>query len=631
MIFKCLLIILLVLTHTVVEAQDENRLDNQNRRSHKRLNISDLRYSQIHYDSVDEARIARMTNTHAFYDSIRSDSNVNFFMRTLARAVVTASKFNAEKVNQRIYLANDERYFNKYTGKKIRDIRIIQSDIFAQSGESEIWIQRVMDDLHALTKQSAVRQNLLFKSGDTISPLTMNINENLLRDLPYLSSAHFVIDMIPESPNEVDIWVFTRDNWSISADIRNNGSTKQRFVDVFDKNFLGYGNELIIRNYLPTKYQGYALEGVYNMDNLWGTFISGSLRLSVGETNNIVEAKLFKPYVTPSSSAGGFSVSSHKYNSYLMLSDTIHLTMKKSMDVWLGKSFMLSARKGTAFFISSKFGREFYPRRIEVSKYDNPYYHNRSYMLVSLGVSRENYYQGNYIFGFSRIADIPYGFKIELNGGYEWGEFQNRYYVGGQLGIGDLTRIGYFSAMGNFDTYISRQGKMEQGNVGLNFQYFTNLHSWGRYSFRQFLTVNMTMGMNRYNGEREILMFDSPGNLRGMRDRGVIGTNRFVLRGESVVFTPYYIAGFQMAFFGYGDFGWLGDKYAIFDNSFRGVLGLGVRIKNERLVFKNIQLRFGFILHRGPESRGSFIYLSNEEQFITNRFKPVEPMFREYH
>ena len=57
-----------------------------------------------------------------------------------------------------------------------------------------------------------------------------------------------------------------------------------------------------------------------------------------------------------------------------------------------------------------------------------------------------------------------------------------------------------------------------------------------------------------------------------------------ILNTETVVFTPYQPLGFRIAVFGFADFGLIGYSPNIFKNDFFTSFGLGVRLRNERLV-----------------------------------------------
>ena len=89
-----------------------------------------------------------------------------------------------------------------------------------------------------------------------------------------------------------------------------------------------------------------------------------------------------------------------------------------------------------------------------------------------------------------------------------------------------------------------------------------------------------------------MIRFTHDNGLQALKEY-VTGTNRMILNTETVVFTPYQPLGFRIAVFGFADFGLIGYSPNIFKNDFFTSFGLGVRLRNERLVFNTVQIRLG--------------------------------------
>ena len=58
------------------------------------------------------------------------------------------------------------------------------------------------------------------------------------------------------------------------------------------------------------------------------------------------------------------------------------------------------------------------------------------------------------IYGYGTREYLASGYKAELTGGYSWGEFGERMYLGTGYTIGDFTRIGYLSGGFSLGSYI---------------------------------------------------------------------------------------------------------------------------------------------------------------------------------
>ena len=103
------------------------------------------------------------------------------------------------------------------------------------------------------------------------------------------------------------------------------------------------------------------------------------------------------------------------------------------------------------------------------------------------------------------------------------------------------------------------------------------------------------------------------------------GTNRAVLRSETVVFTPWDIYRFKMAMYGFADVGTIGYRGNLFRNRFYSTLGVGVRIKNENLIFGTINIRLGIALGKTGFMRAEYFDISSENRREPLRYIPQEP------
>jgi hypothetical protein len=70
----------------------------------------------------------------------------------------------------------------------------------------------------------------------------------------------------------------------------------------------------------------------------------------------------------------------------------------------------------------------------------------------------------------------------------------------------------------------------------------------------------------------------------------------------------------------------LGQHANPFENPFYMTLGVGIRLRNERLVFKTVQLRLGITFGKGgwvDDCR--YVRLSNETRVEQYRYRPTQP------
>ncbi|MDQ3389531.1 MAG: hypothetical protein M3483_08515, partial [Gemmatimonadota bacterium] len=105
------------------------------------------------------------------------------------------------------------------------------------------WAYRTANRLHIPTKQSVIRRELLFRTGDCFSPELLLDSERTLRASPFLADADLFGVRQPDGSHRVI--VETRDEWSTriepQVDSRGGGLVG---VEVREENLLGTGQRV---------------------------------------------------------------------------------------------------------------------------------------------------------------------------------------------------------------------------------------------------------------------------------------------------------------------------------------------------------------------------------------------------
>jgi hypothetical protein len=159
-----------------------------------------------------------------------------------------------------------------------------------------------------------------------------------------------------------------------------------------------------------------------------------------------------------------------------------------------------------------------------------------------------------------------------------WSKFDSKFgYLYGGAGIG-----------GFYDL-----NRWQQGVLYNKYLYFTPLISLGNWKSRYFLGIRYSHGFNQVPGATLSISRDN--GVRGFRANQLIGNQKIVLNTEVNLFPPINIIGFRMAFVVFADFAWLANHSKLIDkdNYFPGY-GIGLRIRNDHLVFGTIQLLVGY-------------------------------------
>jgi outer membrane protein assembly factor BamA len=131
------------------------------------------------------------------------------------------------------------------SGALIGDIDIDIGNIFDVGDPREnTLLFRAADKLHRRTRDSSIRAQLLFASGDRYQARKLAETERKLRLLPYVYDAHVVPIRVHDG--KVDIRVITHDVWTLSPGFSfgRTGGTNSTNVNFQESNLFGWGKGL---------------------------------------------------------------------------------------------------------------------------------------------------------------------------------------------------------------------------------------------------------------------------------------------------------------------------------------------------------------------------------------------------
>jgi len=131
------------------------------------------------------------------------------------------------------------------SGARIGSIVLDKQNVFDTSREDEDrFLYRLANRWHILTRDSVIRQQLLFREGDLFSQRLLAESARILRQNQYLYTA--VVEPISYANGVVDVVVRTRDLWTLMPGLsvsRSGGENKSR-VTLSESNLLGRGARL---------------------------------------------------------------------------------------------------------------------------------------------------------------------------------------------------------------------------------------------------------------------------------------------------------------------------------------------------------------------------------------------------
>jgi hypothetical protein len=562
--------------------------------------------------------------SNEFYDGLQKRSRSSEFTKFIINSVIVDSDWTGRGAREATKKLIDETaYFSLFEGKEIAHIYVMSRNIYGDS--TTYFIPSLVNAVHVKTREKVIRQNLLFKEGDKVNANTMILNEDILRRLRYVADAYIYIHPLDGDSSKVDLYVHTRDKWSINIEFGQK-STKEYRVWAYDNNFLGIGHKLTVGTYAMTQnpvMAGYVLG--YDINNVWGSFFDVNFLIDKSYDETIYQAQLEKTLIKPTDYAAGMAYSTHKVEEGQWLTDTILPVTRQMVDLWGGFSFNLKNTKNNIFFLGEVADIKTLKYGGNVTAEQSPYYRSSTMLLLSLGIYRENFYRGSYIYSFDVSEDIPYGFKVEFTGGRSWDEYATRNYFSLKWIFGRMIDIGYLKTSLAYGSYFCDKYTPQQSVLSAGVTYFTNLFNMGKGHVRHFINAAYTAGFHRLEGERERITFYGDNGLRILRLPHTYGLNRLLFHLESVYFSSLYFYNFKFALYGFCDLGWLGDNYNIFSNDLYTTLGLGIRILNDRLIFTSVQLQFGYAVVNPGRGANRWVELGGEQRIGLEGFRPDKP------
>ncbi len=499
------------------------------------------------------------------------------------------------------------KYFEPYKGKIIRKIYYKQVDLL-EGSVADTSIAAITDfgkflsSLHTHSKPWVIKNSLRFRENDKLNEVVMSENERLLRGLPYIEDAKIYINNEDLTTDSVDVFVVTKDNFPIGVGI--DYKDIDRFIlDLYSKNVGGLGHEagvLLEYNGDSTRSFGYGFR--YAIENVDGSFARTEIEYL--NLTGIQQYRLntTKPFLTNDVEFGGEldlanteTVKIWQEHEEDTSYEIRQLYKANTFDIWLGKSFFITQNVYDKFINAGvRFFSENYLDRPYVEADSNFRFHDNHSILANVTFQEINYYKTNKLLGYGVPEDVPFGYILQLTGGYRTYEFSEMPYVGFSAAWTNKTdRKGYYLTSINFGGLIG-DGKMYDNMMTAKIKYFSPLYTLKKFEVRNiiiptFVSIKNPLYLNELNFDRRI---------RGLNQYFVHGFSSFVLRYESFFYTPYSFAGFKTAFAVFADSGWIASKeYMKGEVDYYGAYGIGIHIKNESLTIPTMSVELVYYPH----------------------------------
>lgn len=528
-----------------------------------------------------------------------------------------------------------EAAYLKYEGKIIRKITIehigFEKSVLDTAQTFQSYVSSAANNLHTNTREYVVRNNLFIREGKPLNPYRVADNERTLRNLDYIKDARIYVKPISISSDSVDLLVVTRDVFSIGGSFRARLPSKIT-LGIKNINAAGMGQRVQFGQVFDTdRRPRYGYEALYHMNNVKGSFIDATVAytklnngISIGNENERsvyfkLNRELYQPFAR---FAGAIELSDNISRNVFSIPDTTFIQYRyKTQDYWLGYSFgnkklpnNLKENRNRKFIALRGVEQQFInPTFTELTEPDGFAYRDRTALLAQLTFFRQDFYKTQYVVGFGLTEDIPYGYRISVTTGWERELGNQRPYLGSELYYNNVrssgTILSYTAKLGGY--WDDRN--IEDGLFSLNFTRYSKIQHMGRMIIRHQFETGYAVVFNQHV-KRGINIRDLNG-IVGFRPDSLVGLQRVTLSQEETLFTPWKILGFRIAPIARVDLALikLGPGLLRSRNFFSGY-SLGVRMRNENLIFNTIEARV-FYYPKTVEG------LDNIRFSVTSRFR----------
>jgi hypothetical protein len=557
----------------------------------------------IRRDSILCALICVLGACHAFAQE-KDTASLKILDNKIAREIIGAVTTNGRNDLAEENLKS-EIPFRQHSGKIIRRI------IFRQIGfEKSIYdstktirntVTRIANALHSDTREQVIRDNLFFREKRPLNPYRLADNERYLRDLDFIVDSKIIVIPVPGVEDSVDVEVMTRDVFSLGGRARVSGVDKFS-VGIYDANLAGWGQRvqgdfLFEADRTPVIGKGF----LYTKSSLGGTLINlsagytelNTARSSGEEYEYAYYLRLDRPLVSPySRMAGGIEFSENWSRNVFGTSDSLFLRYKYNVqDYWIGYNIGIKNNMDdrNRHFVALRYAQQHFGTQPsqEVQRARRIYNDNK-FLLAEFTFYNQNFYKTNFIYGFGRTEDVPYGQTVNVTAGWAEELGLRRLYVGSSASKRIVRPAGRFydievGAGGFFNRDI-----MEDGALYVKGSYYSKLYNINKSRIRHLFQGGYARTFNPR--VREPLTLEN--EINGFRADSLFGFHRIFLRNETTVFTRHHLLGFRLAPFMSLEAAYFerNENEVIRRNLYWGTTG-GLRVRNENLIFGTIELR----------------------------------------
>jgi predicted PurR-regulated permease PerM len=557
-------------------------------------------------------------------DSLRYKALQRFSQRTVITRFLHDFIFRPIGNKPSYLRISDEEYFKhkRAQGRYIRRINITTLDPFGYDvadtfAEPDNFIYKAGNSVHRKTKSSVIRNLILFNVNQRYDSVMVKESERLIRSQKYVSNVKLSVSVVHR--DSVDVTIRVADSWSLIPSARR---TPGKFgIGLADINFNGNGNTLggtmlwkqpnaanvtHLSYFMPNIRNSHTsiniqylfslnrdIHKVMDFSNYFFSPVSYNPRYMFSDNINIIRSiEINRPFYSQFSKwAGGLFVGQMMTTQNYISNDTLRFSHARTniQDAWVGRSWTLNDRSHdvtTSLVLSARLVRTAVPAR-STEAIDANIFNNRLYYFGAVSITSRKYYRDRYVFNYGVVEDIPAGIMAGITIGREYQQ-KSRFYVGWNAGMGNYFPYGYLGTQLSFGTFRTETG-IHQGIFSGRITYFTRLLSFGNWKIRQFIRPSFVFGINNSPADNQPLRI----GIKGFESIESQASGLFIMSLQTQSYAPWDIAGFHFGPFFFSHIGILGKDFQRGKHVY-SLLGFGVLIKNEYLMFNTFQVSLSF-------------------------------------
>jgi hypothetical protein len=555
-----------------------------------------------------------------------------------------------EPPSKSVIHVKSEAPYLPYEGKIIRKITIkrvgFETTVIDTTQQFQSFIARVANKLHTDTREFVIRDNLFVREGTPLNPYRVADNERILRNLNFVMDARILIRRISKNSDSVDLLVMTRDVFTLLGSFEPLSTTEYKF-SIQEANAAGMGQRIQVAGlYDSDRNTRFGFETFYQKINIMGSFVDASVGyssintgISIGNENEAgyyfrLSRPLFHPFVRW---AGAVEWSQYRSTNVFRRPDSVFVPYNYAIrDFWVGYSFghanphtVWKENRNRRFVAIRSFHQDFAGLpEMALREPDRFAYRSRLTVLAELTFFRQDFYKTQYVAGFGRTEDIPYGYRASFTGGWETEVGNKRAYLGTELYYTKVHDSGaILTYRVRLATYLQGAGT-EDGMFALHFRRFSQVHLIGNKKFRHQIESGYSWIFNQ-QVKRGVDINDFNG-IMGFRADSLVGSQRLTLAEEAVMYTPWKVLGFRLAPVMRIDMAMINQISPLLrkENFFAGI-SLGIKARNENLIFDTVEARMYFYPNtvEGMNQVGFSVTTSIRVKYPINLVSPPSTVF----